>query len=121
MLEIDRLIAMSKIELMNDVGLHHTPCVKKSKEQMEQQKCKSEPRPNEEKSVMYRRRATSSDTVAAKQSLQILANLRQQKANKESENEIDSSGAGASMRSSSSDAKLKMAAKRRSKESGNNK
>jgi hypothetical protein len=104
---LDDLIAMSKHEIMNDLGLQ--PCVSK-RDATHQQKCPSEVTfsQTEDESVEFRRRATSTGSASI---LKKLKNVEQKE--KISENkEIPSTA----IRSSSSDVRLRMNdAKRRSK------
>ncbi|KAI6184934.1 Protein SZT2 [Aphelenchoides bicaudatus] len=99
---LDELIAMSTTELMNDVGLQPSS-IKKALRASTNPKSDSNA---DDKSDLFRRRATSSDTVAAKKSLQQLARLKQRRSDQTEtkKEEIESSA-----RSSSSDTKFKMA------------
>jgi hypothetical protein len=109
---LDELIAMSTNELMNDLGLQPS-CSKKSARASTNPKRE----PEDAASSTFRRRATSSDTVSAQKSIRQLAKLKQRKSDQTEVKKEDHGEEMPTMRSSSSDAKLRMAkdAKRRSK------
>lgn len=107
---LDELIAMSTTELMNDLGLQ-PPAHKKSLRASTNPKLESE-------DTSFRRRATSSDTATAQKSLRQLAKLKHRRSDQtEAKKDETKEAANAAMRSSSSDAKLRLAkdAKRRSR------
>jgi hypothetical protein len=108
---LDELIAMSTNELMNDLGLQPSSS-KNSIRASTNPKSESD-----ESTTTFRRRATSSDMAAAKKNLRQLAKLKNRRSDQtETKKEENKREAPTTLRSSSSDAKLRLAkdAKRRS-------